>query len=1011
MFHLHYRGWAFYVRLNLCYASPVPMSRRADALVLTLALLPAALGQPMTPQQAEATMKPLDGFKVQLVASEPEIRQPILVKFDERGRLWTIQYLQYPNPAGLKRVSVDRYSRTTYDRVPEPPPKGPRGDDRITIIEDTNGDGRADKVHDFVNGLNLATGLAIGHGGVFVLQVPYLLFYPDRNRDDVPDSDPEVLLSGFGMEDSQSLANHLTWGPDGWLYGLNGSTTTCRIRGIEFQQGVWRYHPITREFELFSEGGGNIYGLTFDANGNLFYSSNGASLFWHAIQGAYYQKSFGKHGPLHNPYAYGYFPHVKHNGVPGGHVVLGGLIYSGESFPEKFRESFMGGNFLGRSAAWWTVKPLGSTFEAHLETLLFQAQDKLFCPTDLAQAPDGSVYVCDFSDERTAHPDPDAPWDRSNGRVYRLSYGETKPVRGIDLKKLSSAELVKNLGSRNRWFADQSRVILAERRDSSTWPELRRMATQTADPALALHGLWGLYVSGGFNDEIAAQLLGHPAEYVRSWTVRLLADRKKLTPALSRQIAKLAQTEPSVVVRAQLAASARRLPATDALPVLEAIWTQDRDANDPHIPMLLWWSLEPNSMAARDAVVTAFAKPSASKLRAHSHALLIRRYAAEGTPEAYGAAARLVSAGSNEQLAALEQGLAERGGTEVPPDPGVFGRFAEKNTWESKQRRAFSPVTGDLRRQIDRLWREKPEDPLRTRLALRAGIGGVTEKALAARSPELLQALADAADKVDTAPLVPLFGSSNEKLAQAALTLAARFPNATVTSALVGQVATLRGPLAARALEILVSRPDSARQLLATPNRTLLTPDHLRRIALLKDAALDVEVRKHWGNIRAGTPEEKLATVRRFTNDLRAAAGNAKTGQNLFLQHCGSCHKLFGAGGTLGMDLTAANRKDRYYMLTHIVDPSVFIRKEYMTVEVRTRDGRIVTGLMADEDAAALTLVDAAYRKTRIPKSDIARQGESNVSLMPEGILEKLTPQQLRDLFAYLESAGPVAGR
>ena len=100
-----------------------------------------------------------------------------------------------------------------------------------------------------------------------MLNPPYLLFYPDANRDDVPDGDPQVLLTGFGMEDAQAMSNHLTWGPDGWLYGVNGSTTTCRIRGIEFQQGVWRYHPITHEFELFCEGGSNCYGVTFDANG------------------------------------------------------------------------------------------------------------------------------------------------------------------------------------------------------------------------------------------------------------------------------------------------------------------------------------------------------------------------------------------------------------------------------------------------------------------------------------------------------------------------------------------------------------------------------------------------------------------------------------------------------------------------------------------------------------------------------------------------------------------------
>ena len=170
-------------------------------------------------------MKLPPGFEAKLVASEPDIAQPVCIEFDDRGRLWVIQYLQYPNPAGLKRVKVDRYSRTVYDKIPEPPPRGTKGADRINIVDQFDNNGRAHRFKDFVNGLNLANGLAFGHGGVFVLQVPYLLFYPDRNHDDVPDSDPEVLLTGFGMEDAHSVANSLTWGARRlaiWLSGEHG---------------------------------------------------------------------------------------------------------------------------------------------------------------------------------------------------------------------------------------------------------------------------------------------------------------------------------------------------------------------------------------------------------------------------------------------------------------------------------------------------------------------------------------------------------------------------------------------------------------------------------------------------------------------------------------------------------------------------------------------------------------------------------------------------------------------
>ncbi|MFO0846780.1 MAG: hypothetical protein U0797_31185, partial [Gemmataceae bacterium] len=326
------------------------------ALALGLATV-AALPQGHSPDVAALKMMAPPGFTASLVASEPVIRQPVAIDFDDRGRLWVMQYLQYPNPAGLKRARVDRYSRTVYDRVPEPPPRGPKGADRLTIVL-PGGKGK-----DFTSGLNLASAFAFGHGGVFVLQVPYLLFYPDRDGDDVPDGDPDVLLSGFGMEDAHSVANSLTWGPDGWLYGCQGSTVTANVRGVEFQQGVWRYHPITRRFELFCEGGGNSWGLDFDRHGQLLYSTNhGGYVCLHGVQGGYYWKAFGKHGPLHNPYTYGYFDHVAHHGFRGGHVTVGGFVYRGDSFPPRFRDKYVGGDLLGHNVYWHDVEPTGSTF-------------------------------------------------------------------------------------------------------------------------------------------------------------------------------------------------------------------------------------------------------------------------------------------------------------------------------------------------------------------------------------------------------------------------------------------------------------------------------------------------------------------------------------------------------------------------------------------------------------------------------------------------------------------------
>ena len=273
----------------------------------------------LSPQDELKRFKTRPGLAVDLVASEPQVRQPVCINFDERGRMWVVQYIQYPLPAGVKVVEYDQYLRAKFDKVPPPPPHQFRGSDKITILEDVDSNGSFRKVKTFMDGLNIATSALPGRGGrfpgdygVWVLNPPYLLFYPDKDHKDVPDGDPIVHLSGFGLEDTHAVANNLTWGPDGWLYGCQGSTCTAHVkaelsgdsRTTDFLgQAIWRYHPETHRFEIFAEGGGNTFGLEFDDAGRAYSGTNwgGGYRGLHYVQGGYYLKSWGKHGPLNQP--------------------------------------------------------------------------------------------------------------------------------------------------------------------------------------------------------------------------------------------------------------------------------------------------------------------------------------------------------------------------------------------------------------------------------------------------------------------------------------------------------------------------------------------------------------------------------------------------------------------------------------------------------------------------------------------------------------------------------------
>jgi putative membrane-bound dehydrogenase-like protein len=952
-----------------------------------------------------------EGFRAEVFASEPMIRQPLTVSFDERGRAWVIEYLQYPNPAGLKPVSVDQYLRTEYDRVPEPPPRGPRGADRIKILEDTDGDGKADKATVFVEGLNLASGLAVGHGGVFVGQAPYLLFYPDRDKDDRPDGDPEVLLSGFGLQDAHSTVNSMEWGPDGWLYGAQGSTVTARIRGIEFQQGVWRYHPRTREFELFAEGGGNTWGLDFDATGNAFGSSNGSFVTFHMVQGGNYWKGFAKHGPLHNPNALGYFDALEYlNRKQGGHVTPGGIIYKADAYPEEFRGAFIGGNLLANAVYWHTLAPNGSTFTARHGGTLIDSRDTWFRPIDLQVGPDGAVYVVDWYDKRAAHLDPRDNWDKTNGRIYRVVYKERRKVAPFDLSKLTSDKLVALRTSANDWYAAEARRLLAERRDPAVVPALKARLSSDRDETVALRDLWALYVSGGLDDSVAQGLLEHPLAPVRRWTVRLLGDERRTNPSLHATLVQMATTDPDPLVRSQLAASCQRWGAKDALPIVARLLRRDEDRDDTQIPLMLWWAVELQLRNDRDAVVSMIAAAEAQTAPIVLRTVLPRVaqvLASRATPADFAACARLLAAAPGDAqtsaiAAGMEKGLEGRRLTEVPPE--MAGPLSA--LWD----RPGAPPGVPLIRFAARLG--SPE-------AFKKALERVNDRrAPAAERTALVELLGQLARPEGLPLLLDLVDDDASKgLAVAALNALGGYQSPEVASRLLARYPKLSSSARDRVLTLLCSRPAWAARLIdAMASKSLdprdLRPPQVLQVVQLNDPELSRRIEAVWGRVPGpGGPEklQRVAEVRGFLPE--GDKGNATRGRPIFKEQCAVCHKLFDEGETIGPDLTGTERRNLEFLLTSVVDPSAMIRKEYEAQTVALADGRVLTGLVTEETAKTVTLVDSNRQKTVLPRDQIEAMKPSPVSLMPEGIIDKLPEDKVRDLFRYLQSNGPPASR
>jgi putative membrane-bound dehydrogenase-like protein len=1000
----------------------------ATVLGLATASPGESLAQGLAPDEAVARMKLPDGLEASVVAAEPLVKQPVAIEFDDRGRLWVIQYLQYPNPEGLKRVTVDRFSRTKYDRVPEPPPHGPRGADRITILEDTDGDGRADRSKDFVSGLNLTSGFAFGHGGVFVLNVPYLLFYPDRDRDDVPDSDPEVLLTGFGMEDAHSVANSLAFGPDGWLYGCQGSTVTANVRSIEFQQGVWRYHPITKAFELFCEGGGNSWGLDFDRTGQLFYSTNwGGFRMLHAMQGGYYIKSFGKHGALHNPHAYGYFDHVPHESPIGGHVTVGGIVYQGDNLPKSFRDTYIAGDLLGHGVYWSTISERGSTVKTAHAGELLAANDPWFASTDVTLGPDGAVYVSDWHDARTAHPDPDADWDRTNGRVYRIAAKGSAKMKPFNLAKLSIDELVKMHQHPSQFYVRRARQELVRRRDSrnagamsegelkSLAASLLKTATESVQEITALEALWTYHSLVGVGETQAVQLLENKHASVRAWTIRFLGDRvavdgTELSHEMAERLDELAEQETEVRVRQQIACSAQRFPAAQAMPMINANINRDLDHDfaDPYIPLLWWWAVEKHSVSGREEVLKRFVRPTLWKSRLGRDVLLtrlIRRYAAEKTTAGLDSVERLLRAAPDDQARNALWPHILLGWQEQPND--------KNNDWLAQaQSHAFAKM-------IRVAMKASPENQavfhLGVLLRQPEAIAAAFAKAFDPKQDSqaritALKMLSPLADASLVEPAIGILASNQSEPVQlAALDALAGFDDVRLSQRLIElHEQSASAAVQARIRDVLLGRPGSAKVWLEAVDSNRIAPavtslEQIRRVALLGDESLDKIVVKHWGKLDGGSREEKLAEVRRLQNDVRAAPGNWHAGKQLFTKHCAACHTMWGEGAKIGPDLTAANRQDREFLLISLVDPSSVIRKEYVSVVVNTKSGRVITGMPIARGDAAITLADSKGQKQEIPAGEIEEINDSSLSLMPDDLYRQFKPQELRDLFAFLQ--------
>jgi len=561
-----------------------------------------------------------EGFKVQLFAGEPDIVQPMAFTFDDRGRLWVVECLSYPRWL----------------------PPGQEGRDRILIFEDTDGDGKFDTKKVFADKLANVSGIAVGHGGVWLTALPHLLFIPVRNGGDVPDGPPEIVLDGWDMKAKHNVFNKPSWGPDGWLYGLNGILSNSKVgkpgtpdaERIPLNCGVWRLHPQTRKFEVVCTGTTNPWGIDWDEVGRAFITNCVIKHVFQVIPGAHYDRMFGEDKSA--PNLYGLIPscadHIhwaggawqdargqeKHSEAGGGHAHVGAMVYLGDNWPDSYRGHLFTLNLHGHRMSHDFFEPQGSGVVARHAKDFLMGNDPWFRGLDCQYGPDGGVFVTDWTDTGECHNYDKV--DATNGRIYKITYGDPKPVKP-DLGKLSDEDLIGLLSHKNQWFVRHALRLLAERANAAgglsekAALSLEALLQGHADPRVRLHALWAF--SPGIRGKAyrGAPALADRDEHVRACAV---SQAMELAPGLATRVdalVEMARTDPSPVVRLALASGLQRWPAPDRAAIAEQLLGHEEDSADAQLPLMVWYAIEPLVSSDRERAVALIAKAKIPQVR------------------------------------------------------------------------------------------------------------------------------------------------------------------------------------------------------------------------------------------------------------------------------------------------------------------------------------------------------------------------------------------------------------
>jgi putative membrane-bound dehydrogenase-like protein len=967
---------------------------------------------PLSPEESAQHLVLAAGFEAKLWAADPEIKKPICMAWDERGRLWIAETIDYPN-----------------DLQPEG-----EGRDRIKICEDTNGDGRADKFTVFAERLSIPTGMCFANGGLIVLESGHTLLLRDTNGDDTAD-ERQVLFKGWGMGDTHATASNLRYGLDNWVWGVvgySGFDGTVGGKRVRFGMGVYRFKPDGSALEFVKSSNNNTWGLGLSEEGIVFGSTANNNVSWYMpVPNRFYESVNGWSASRMETIAdsQSFYPLTKkvrqvdwHHKYTAG---AGHALYTARSFPKSFwnRIAFVA-EPTGHLVGWFELSAEGADFKARNLGSFLASDDEWTAPIMAEVGPDGAVWIIDWYNYIIQHNPVPAGFkngkgnayetnlrDKRHGRIYRVTYAAGRPSKQPKLAKASPADLVAALTSDNQLWRMHAQRLLVERAQKDVVLALVKLVGDTSVDEIglnpgAIHALWALHGLGATTESAPLKAINgalkHPSAGVRRAAAGVLPRDDRSGNALR---AALKDSDAQVRLAAILALADSPVSGEDGEAIFAAL-LEKQNADDRWIGDALASAAvrhQAGFLAGALATRVSLVEAAADVVR-----IVARDYASRAPSDVTGRLPSLPKATASAGAAILE-GLAAGWPAGQPPDLDA----RERASLESVMARLPGPLKGRLL-LLGRRWNrdglfEKEMASVTTELRVTVANTGLDDKSRidAAKSLMRLVDQADTAKKIldaitlQSAPplALGLIGSLGESRAGETggevLARWARFTPAQRKAAV--------GLLLRRSewSEVLLDAVES-KKLLATD----LGPEHWQQLRNSQNRRVASRARR-LADAEKPVSADREEVVKKFL-PVAEEKGDVVRGKEVYTATCAVCHKFDGQCAVIGPELTGIGARPMQDVLVDILDPNRSVEANYRLWNVTTRDGETLSGRLDTETQTSIEILDLTGQKHANQRKDIASLDASNLSIMPTG-LEAIGEKDLANLLAYLATSAVPA--